>query len=869
MQHFRNIALTFLLTALPIVAWCTHNRAGEITYRHISGFTFEFTVTTYTYSLSGANREELTVNWGDGTSDVVRILRAPIVLPNNYLFNTYVARHTYPGTGIYEILMEDPNRNDGVINIPNSVNTIFSIKTIMRIGSFSGTNSTPILLNPPIDNAGVGHLFIHNPAAFDPDGDSLSYELTTCTAENGIPISGYTLPPASDILKIDPVSGDLIWDTPVDSGVYNIAIYVNEWRNGTRIGRIARDMQIDVFETDNNPPKNADIPDFCVEAGDSIEFIFDVTDIDGDSIDVEMRGGPLLDGSANFKVTQKLKGLTKGRFIWRTKCAHAQQQPYTLILKSRDDVKNDIQLVDISSFFVKVIHSAPQGLKLKPGNDTIRVEWNQSTCGNPAGYRIYRKIAPSGFVPDSCENGVPAYTGYELLDIVNGGNNTSYTDDNLGQGLVPGFDYCYMVTAFYFDDAESFATPEVCTTLVAGTPPMLQVSVEANAIDSGVIFVSWALPQGVDTIDDGPYRYDVLRKAPGENELSKIAEIASVDLTDTTYLDQNINTLVFPYHYSVKVYYEDDQGNYIEVPGSETATSLYLDLYGSDNEIRIEMIKRAPWLNYEYSVFKGPGGSGIFDSIGFSSTPEYLDKELQNGVAYTYKVNSLGTRPLYGRNYIIKNKSHINTGEAIDTIPPCPPLVEVNSICEGPYNDLIWTSPKSLCGSDDVVRYEVYYKPTLEDDFNLIRTQTVDDTTFRHNENIESLAAVYGVVAVDSFNNKSNVALAIIDTCLLFDLPNVFSPDGDGKNDIYVSLNLGGFVKEVDMKIFNRHGQLVYETNDPDINWYGVHKNTKRLVPTGVYYYICDVFEPRLTGLKQRNLKGFIHVYSGKSNPKE
>lgn len=846
-------------------SFATHNRAGEITYRHISGFTFEFTITTYTYSLSLANRDFLDVSWGDGTFERV-YLKKRVLLANNYFHNTYTSEHTFPSTGVYEVLMEDPNRNLGVKNIPNSVNTIFSIKTTILIAPFTGTNSTPILLNPPIDNAALNHLFTHNPSAFDPDGDSISYELTSCTAEYGQPIQGYTLPPSSDTILLNSLSGDLTWNTPIDTGVYNIAMYVDEWRDGVRIGRIARDMQIDVYNTNNNPPVNSPILDYCVEAGDTVEFEFTVTDPDGDPIKVFMTGGPLQDSTARYELIEGSAGFVRYKFTWATNCSHAQQQPHNIILKSQDEVSGDINLVDISSFFIRVIHNAPENVKLNPGTDTIQITWDRTNCGVSAGYKIYRKIGASGFIPDSCENGVPTYTGYELVDIVNGYSTTSYTDDNHGYGLVPGFDYCYMITAFYFDNAESFATPEICTTLIAGTPPMLQVSVLENNATTGSILVGWAVPQGVDTIDDGPYRYEVYRKINGESNYSKIATINTTDLTDTTYLDQNINTLIYPYFYSVKVLFQNDENNWIEIPGSETASSLFLNLWGADNQITVEMTKRAPWLNYEYHVFRKPASEVAFDSIGFSNTPEYVDRPLPNLVPYTYKARSLGTRPLYGKDYYIENLSHINTGEAIDTIPPCPPDLKVVSVCDSSYNELTWTSPYALCGDNDVVEYQIFYKPTLDGEFQLIATQKPPDTTFRHSENLESLAAVYGITAVDSFANVSAMDVVIIDTCQLFGLANVFSPNGDGVNDIYTSLNEGGFVKTVDMKIYNRHGNLVFSTTNPDIEWDGYHKDTKRIVTSGVYYYICDVYEPRITGLVHNTLKGFIHVFSGDQN---
>jgi gliding motility-associated-like protein len=865
MSVIQKIALfTSLFLLLPIQIKATHNRAGEITYKHISGYSYEFTVTTYTYAPSSADRSELPVNWGDGTSSV--IARTTYTnLPNDYRFNTYIAQHTFPGAGTYQVLMQDPNRNLGVKNIPNSVNTIFSIKTIMLIGPFAGTNSTPVLLNRPIDKAAKNHVFIHNPAAYDPDGDSISYELTICTAENGVQIQSYSYPPASDSLYIESLTGDLIWDTPIDTGVYNIAIFVDEWRDGLKIGRITRDMQIDVYNTDNNPPINQEIDDFCVEAGDTIEFTVTTTDADNDQIVQEMVGPPIYDKNATFEFIEGGAGYSTSKFTWITNCTDARQQPYTMVLKSEDNV-SDISLVDITSFFIKVLPNAPENLLAKPGSDSIRIEWDVSTCGYPIGYKVYRRIDPYNFIAGYCENGVPSYTGYQLIGTVYKRENNFFTDDANGQGLVPGYEYCYMITAIYSDGAESFASDEICTTLIPGVPAMLGVSVLKDDNAAGEIAVTWATPLNFDTVDDGPYQYEVYRQSPTETNYTKIATIPTIDLTDTVYIDQNINTLKFPYFYSVKLlYYDDINSQWVTHPESEVGSSLYLDLSGADNTISIEMIKRAPWLNYAFDIFRKKEVAVVFDSIGSSTTPNYIDTELPNLTPFTYRARSYSERPINNKTYQTINISHINTTSAIDSFPPCPPIPKVVSVCDSSYNVLSWISPQTICGDNDIIEYRIYYRPRLNGEFQLIEEQNAPDTTFIHNRNLETLAAVYGIAAVDSFNNVSDIAEVIIDSCIMYDLPNVFSPGGDGINDTYIAWNMGGFIQQVNMNIFNRYGQVVFSTTDPDINWDGYNKNGQ-LVTTGVYYYICELYEPRLTGTVQRNLKGFIHVFSGNEN---
>ena len=122
--------LLFSFTFISLSA--THNRAGEITYTQISDLTFEITITTFTYTLSLADRPRLDVEWGDNSTTT-----APRIeidgLPNYYQKNVYKATHTFPGPGIYRIVVQDPNRNFGVLNIPNSVNVVFSIQSILTV----------------------------------------------------------------------------------------------------------------------------------------------------------------------------------------------------------------------------------------------------------------------------------------------------------------------------------------------------------------------------------------------------------------------------------------------------------------------------------------------------------------------------------------------------------------------------------------------------------------------------------------------------------------------------------------------------------------------------------------------------------------
>ena len=118
--------LYIFLLFVSAQAFATHNRAGEITYRHISGFTYEITVTMYMKESSPAAIQNVAIFWGDGNSDSL-IVTSSLSLGNDVIKKEYISQHTYPSSSPtpYIISIVGPNRNAGIINKPTSVNTEF------------------------------------------------------------------------------------------------------------------------------------------------------------------------------------------------------------------------------------------------------------------------------------------------------------------------------------------------------------------------------------------------------------------------------------------------------------------------------------------------------------------------------------------------------------------------------------------------------------------------------------------------------------------------------------------------------------------------------------------------------------------------
>ncbi len=82
-------------------------------------------------------------------------------------------------------------------------------------------------------------------------------------------------------------------------------------------------------------------------------------------------------------------------------------------------------------------------------------------------------------------------------------------------------------------------------------------------------------------------------------------------------------------------------------------------------------------------------------------------------------------------------------------------------------------------------------------------------------------------------------------------MPNAFSPNGDGENDTFIGRGFVSGVQEFSMRIWNRWGEMVYETNDPLIGWNGTKQNTGIQSPKGVYVYQLSYVSPRGKSINQ------------------
>lgn len=865
MRLYRSIIIVcFCCLVWPLKA--THQKAAEITFTYISGYTYKIKLVTYTFTESEADRPELPIAWGDGAHEVLQRDSESIVAEIQTKINIYYGTHTYAGPGQYYISIEDPNRNGGVVNMPNSINTPMYVETLLVISPFlSGGNNSPILLNRPIDDkACLGRMFMHNPGAYDADGDRLSYKLVECKTTNGEPIVGYTFPAATDTFYVNETSGDLVWNAPIAQGEYNVALLVQEWRGQRQISEITRDMQIVVQACDNWPPDIFCEDRYCVEAGSTVEFEIHALDGDGDQVKITANS-EVFDTRQNASLVPGYIGVDSSsyKFRWTTALASSRKQPYVVYFKATDN--GNPNLSDLKTTHIQVLAPSIKNLQASYdiSNSKASLNWQKSVSPHAKGYKVYRKKGRSDLAIDSCAGGLSA--DYICISTIENIIDTSYIDKD---SLTPGMQYCYRVCSYFADGEESFPSQETCIDVGSYVPIFTQVSVNKTDMYEGEMNLSWRriLPADSNT---SKYRY-VLKKGHTP-ELLRIHGYYPAD-SIVSITDTNLNTNNHPYYYSVGLLAIDEiDTNKILFP-SPTTSSVYLMSIPHSRRVTLNWSYIQPWENQKFIVYRQNSNSTEFEAIAQVKDFTFDDVGLENDEVYNYYVEAYGS---YHSELV--PGTLINLSNTVSVTPvssePCKPFVFVaDSSCQPLSNTIVWSfdslyipdirteranranksnksNPNSLNISDkeidledcytDVRYYAIYYKRFSDPAFEEIATTT--DSYYVHDDP-KGYFSCYRVSSFDKNDTESELSQALcVDNraCFYYKLPNVFTPNNDGTNDTFKAYP-NQYVDGFKITIFNRWGGKVYSSTDPLFEWNGRTNGSGEDCSEGVYFYAVE-----------------------------
>ena len=719
-------------------------------------------------------------------------------------------------------------------------------------------------------------------------------------------------------------TGDLVWDVPQEVGLYNCAFVVEEWRNGEAISITVRDMQIEVKDADNAAPKINVPEDICVEAGTVIDQLITATDTPAkqgrlDNLTLLSTGAVyrLPDGTtfisptfATFnQTTPAPSSPASGRFLWRTNCSHVRQEPYDVLFKVQDvpTSRSIPSLVDSKNWRIKIIAPRIRNLRTvtDAGNRTVTLNWDVYACQNAgATIIIYRRVGCAAIPTPECTIGIPANAGYVEVGRVPV-NATTFTDRNLARNV----DYSYRTVVLFTNGTNtttSVTSDQACANLPFQGSVITNVTVDRTNATTGEITVRWTRPVSLDrTQFRGPYQYRLFRSTgqTGTTGFTQVSPNIDTDLSagklDTLFTDKNLNTLDNSYRYRLVFYYTNNSG-LSPLDTTENASSVRLAAVGDVRVVNLSWQATVPWnnRNQTHRVYRETRqGSGVFNRIAdvpvtstFTFTDTGADSFPGDGIAtakmspdssYCYRVETVGT---YNdpkiRPSLLFNFSQIICATPKSDLLVCPPNLLINALnCEefnkneancnetSFVNTLTWSSPdKNGTGAEcdkDIIKYSIFYSPKQDGEFTKIgevNQPRPPATTFTHTKT-DSYIGCYYVTATNRFgveSARSNVVCK--DNCTSFSLPNIFTPNGDGKNDTFQALNCPRSVQTVIITVYNRSGQKVYEYEGPKLEWSG-NNTAGNPLPAGSYFYTCEVkfltLDPNSPPL---NLKGWVEL---------
>lgn len=122
------------------------------------------------------------------------------------------------------------------------------------------------------------------------------------------------------------------------------------------------------------------------------------------------------------------------------------------------------------------------------------------------------------------------------------------------------------------------------------------------------------------------------------------------------------------------------------------------------------------------------------------------------------------------------------------------------------------------------------------------------------NTTVSILVKAIGVTPCETSTVAGPVSGTTLSTREIF-VPNVFTPNGDGKNDLLKVF--GNYIATIDLRIFTQWGEMIFQTSDPATGWDG--KNKGKLQPVGVYVYTLKVVRLDGTTVLKKGSINLIH----------
>ncbi len=885
MRSCRYILTLLFVTASFLLsgdtARASHLAGGELTYEHISGTTYRFTFKLYR-DCSGSPADptlDLFAQNGCNISDRFATTLYPLAqLPNGQPNGVPVNPGCpgYPTTcnggtlqGYEEwwytrdVQLSNPcsdwkfsvlkdARNQGITNIVSTGRywTLAVHATLNNI--VAPENHSPQFSVLPIAYVCAGMPYHFNHGVFDADGDSLSFELMqpqTCIG-GGCPWSTVDDPftdpiynladnpiSTSNTFRLNRQTGQMSF-TPDMQQISTMAMLINEYRNGVPIGSVMRDMQVVVIRCDAPP----------------ISFAADTLNI---------TGGEIIDSVLHSCAGNDLNF-----------CFNAEAFSSSAILAISDNAALSMQGATITYSGVNT-DTVTGCVRWVPSmSDTglhiLTITVKDSACSPPGQIVPYvfsipvridavTTISGDSLICYSDSTRLQAIGGNNFLWSVLNGDTGSLSCSNCAAPFAtPRVTTTYKVqsnlSSFYCKTADTFTvvveqgpSVDLGADVVKCKGDTIQLRVDLSMPDSTNYFFSWHPPAYLDKADiqaprswahsDMTYTVIVTPKSGAHcSSFDTIAVTVAADPSFDVDTAICINTPLFITNTSTGSYSSGWRWDY-----GDGDTSLLKD--------PTPHFYNSPGL-YQVSLTTYPCAATFSRTIRVDTMPFVSFVTDNNGVCEgqgisfypSYKSGAVSLLWDFGDGSIpvpqqIPQHAFDSSGLFAVTLrasyPVCPDVLYTDTIVIYPY-------PKVDLGADTSI--------CLNADPFLLTNRKVNDSglySFSWGPEaggpsmIVTKPGTYSLTVRTERGCTATDSIEVLKACYL-DIPNAFSPNGDGVNDYFFPRPApGSRLQLFSMQIYNRWGVLLFETNQPHgRGWDGKYNAVEQ--PPGVYLYIIE-----------------------------
>ncbi|CAN5494741.1 hypothetical protein BH23BAC1_BH23BAC1_50750 [soil metagenome] len=289
------------------------------------------------------------------------------------------------------------------------------------------------------------------------------------------------------------------------------------------------------------------------------------------------------------------------------------------------------------------------------------------------------------------------------------------------------------------------------------------------------------------------------------------------------YADQNVACNI---EYCYRIVAIHNQGESINLASCAVATSedtppTIVDATASVDAQGISFTWPEPPIQVrEYYIDRSSDGNP-YERIAIAETNSFLDEDINIADTYScYKISYLDE---------CDNLSEIS-GDI------CPILLTISQN-ERNFNELVWTAYQGWSAGVDNYFIEKY-----DQEGNLFETVPIQPGNFyylddQENDNRQIITYKIRAVSLGTENWVTNSNPVYTEQPVKVYFPSAFTPNGDGLNDEFIAK--GKYIKDLNMKIFNRWGELVYFSDNVLEGWQGNYRGSP--APEGTYVYKVEV----------------------------